>query len=84
MGKGGQRPPSDADKGLIASEYGCPTQRGKQISPSLHTGARRTPVAAHRASSSGRAAAAAALGSSPPSHAEKTRHLTPSLAQGPK
>jgi len=22
MGKGGQRPPSDADKGLIASEYG--------------------------------------------------------------
>ena len=23
MGKGGQRPPSDADKGLIASEYGC-------------------------------------------------------------
>ena len=31
---------------------------------SLHTGARRPPVAAHRASSSGRAAAAGALGSS--------------------
>ena len=29
MGKGGQRPPSDADKGLIASEYGCQTPRGK-------------------------------------------------------
>ena len=38
MGKGGQRPPSDADKGLIASEYGCRRQRGKQISRPLRSG----------------------------------------------
>ena len=58
MGKGGQRPPSDADKGLIASEYGCRRQRGKYISPepshwSTEAAGRRTPRVEQRSGRSG-------------------------------
>ena len=48
MGKGGQRPPSDADKGLIASEYGCLTRRPNKFHDAF-AGDRTPPSSPHAA-----------------------------------
>ena len=85
MGKGGQRPPSDADKGLIASEYGCrpPARKIHFMTPSKRDAAPRVDVGARGdgvGPSSPGPAGASDADSAPATPSPLTRYNT----QGPK